>query len=140
MTDVTKIKAAQYAKKNDLSTLITLPESGNFIIPADLHERLVLEPAGITVEQNNRREELEKELAAGVLYTTGTLAHEYMAANPESVELGFSYPQGKQTTVSGFFNRDDKQHVVLHVETKYKTADMQRVLDYLGGHFDNINV
>lgn len=139
MTDVSKIKAAQYSELNNLSELITLSDAGIYGIPADLHEKLVLEPAGITVEQDEKRQKLAKELLGGVLYTTGNLAADHFKSNNEAVELGFSYTAGKDTTVSGVFNRDSKTPVVVHIETAYKTADVKRVLSYLGDHFSNIN-
>jgi hypothetical protein len=139
MTDVSKIKAAQYSELNKLDELITLSDAGIYGIPTDLHEKLVLEPAGITVEQDNKRQKLEKELLGGMLYTTGNLAGDHFKANTEAVELGFSYNQGKDVTVSGVFNRDSKSPVVVHIETSYKTADVKRVLSYLGDHFTNIN-
>lgn len=139
MTDLSKINAAKFVETHKLNELITLGDTGIYTIPADLHELVVLKPLGITSEQYNKIEKAEEELMAGVTHQAGQLALDYFKNNAESVELGFSYQQGKSTTVNGIFNREAKDHTVLSIETKYKTADMKRVLNYFGDSLANIN-
>lgn len=139
MSNVTKIKAAMYAEKNGLAEKITIAENGIYSIPADLAQMLVLDPLNVSAETYKKIETGFRDLAGGVLYTTGTLAVDHFKANPEAVEVGFSYNQGTDTTITGLFNREAKDHTVLAIETKYKNADMKRVLSYLGDQFDNIN-
>ncbi|QBJ02777.1 hypothetical protein MZD04_gp251 [Pseudomonas phage Psa21] len=139
MTDVSKINAASYSEKNGLADKITLADTGIYTIPADLAQTLVLDPLNVSAETFKKIEKGFTELAGGVVYTAGNLAVEHFKANPEAVEIGFNYQQGSMTTVSGLFNRDAKDHTVLAFETKYKTADMKRVLSYLGDEIANIN-
>lgn len=139
MSDVSKIKAAAFVEKNELGKLVTLGKDGIYQIPEDLHELLVLKPLGITTEQHAQIGKKEEDLMAGMVFHTGTLALEHFKENPDAVELGFRYDQGKNTTVNGLFNRDAKDHTVLSIDTKHKTADMKRVLSYLGDEFANIN-
>lgn len=139
MSDVSKINAAAYADKNKLGELITIGSNGIYNIPEMLHTDLVLTPAGITPEQHKKMQKAEAELLGGVLYVGGNLAVEHFKENAEAVEVGFTYNQGSMTTVSGVFNREAKDHTVVAIETKYKTADVKRVLSYLGDHFSNVN-
>ncbi|MCY1461297.1 hypothetical protein D9M71_789400 [compost metagenome] len=100
---------------------------------------LVLDPLNVSAETYKKIETGFRDLAGGVLYTAGNLAVGHFKNNVEAQEVGFNYQQGSMTTVSGIFNRESKDHTVLAVETKYKSADMKRVLSYLGDEFANIN-
>lgn len=139
MTDVSKIQAATYAEKNGLAEKVTINESGIYSIPADLRQTLVLDPLGITAETYKKIEKGDSELLGGVLYTAGNLAVSHFKANPEAMEIGFNYQQGGNTTVSGLFHREAKDHTVVAIETKHKNADIKRVLSFLGDEFANIN-
>lgn len=139
MTDMSKIKAHGDIEKFGLKETITMGESGAYTIPVDLWEQQVLVPSGVTMETFKRIENDSMRLAAAVTLHTGTLAVDHFKSNVEAVELGFNYQQGTATTVSGIFNRNAKDHTVLAFEVKHKTADMKRVLGYLGGEFGDIN-
>lgn len=139
MTDVSKIKAIKFAEDNDLKTMVTIGENGIFAIPKDIHEKLVLIPLGYTSKDHDKIVKREEELFGGMLYHTGNLAVEHFKGNAEAVEVGFSYNAGSNTTVSGLFNREAKDHTVVAVDTRYKNADIKRILSYLGDEIGNIN-
>jgi hypothetical protein len=139
MTDVSKIQAAAYSEKHGLGEKITMSPQGIYAIPTDLAQVLVLDPLNVSADTYKKIEKGFAELNGGVLYTTGNLAVDHFKNNADAQEVGFNYQLGSMTTVSGIFNRDAKDHTVLAIETKYKTADMKRVLSYLGDEFANIN-
>jgi hypothetical protein len=139
MTDVSKINAAAYAEKNGLAEKITISDAGIYAIPADLQQALVLDPLGVSADTYKKIEKGNAELLGGVMYVGGNLATSHFKANPEAVEVGLNYQQGSATNVSILYNREAKDHTVVAIETKHKTADIKRVLSYLGDEFGNIN-
>jgi len=139
MSDVSKIQAVSYAEKNDLRAKISINDAGLYTIPADIRQVLVLDPLGVSAETYGKIEKEDAKLLGGMIYVGGELAVDHFKANPDAVEVGFNYQQGNSTSVSVLFNRDAKDHTVVAVETKHKTADVKRVLSYLGDQFANIN-
>uniref|UniRef100_A0AB39CDE5 Uncharacterized protein n=1 Tax=Pseudomonas phage RVTF4 TaxID=3236931 RepID=A0AB39CDE5_9VIRU len=139
MTEATKIKAIADIEKFGLKDTITLADTGVYTIPVDLFEKQVLEAHGVTPATFKKIENDSIRLATAVTLHCGQLATEHMKNNPDAIELGFNYKQGELTTVSGIFNRDAKDHTVIAFDVKCKTADMKRVLGFLGDEFAAIN-
>jgi hypothetical protein len=134
-----ELKAIAFADKHDLNSKVVLNEKGLYEIPADLHEAIHLAEDGTTAEQYKKSVKTDMKIAEAVTWVTGNKAHEHFGANPDAIELGFSYAQGPFTTVSGVFSRDAKDHVVLAVDTRYKGGELKRVFTELGGLFSSIN-
>lgn len=139
MSDKITIKAIGDIEKFGLKDTVTMAETGVYNIPADLFEQHVLAPNGISNATFKKLETDTIRLAGAMTLHCGQLAVDHFKNNAEAVEVGFNYKQGDQTTVSGIFNREAKDHTVLSFETKCKTADMKRVLGFLGDEFAAIN-
>lgn len=134
-----ELKSIAFADTHGLRDKITLNDSGKFEIPADLHQTIVLDAVGITAEQERKRQKLDGELLAGVTLVCGELSHEAFGKNVELSEVGFSYNIGPHTKASGIFDRSAKDHTVVHVETRFQSGELKRVMTHLNGLYDDVN-
>ncbi|AEH03645.1 hypothetical protein AVT69_gp220 [Pseudomonas phage PhiPA3] len=131
------LKSVAFAEEH-LKGVVTLDDANRLTGLDDLYEKHVLEPLGLTLEIENKREKAAAELFAGVTYHAGELFAGAMKQDPNISELAFSYPMGKHATASGVFNREGS-HVVLAMTSKWETAEMKRVVAHVNTLFDEIS-
>lgn len=132
-----ELKSRGFAEDKKLGEVIVLNEANCFDIPADLYNTHVLEPAGITLDQEKKRVKLEGELLTGSLLVGGEQASERFKTNADVQEISMSIPMGPNRTASAIFGRGTE--TVVQVQTKIDTAEMKRVLAHVNQLFEDVS-
>lgn len=132
-----ELKSRGYAEDRKLGEVIVLNEANGFDVPADLYATQVLEPAGITLDQEKKRVKLENELLTGALLVGGEQVAERFKTSPDLNEVSLSIPFGPQRTASAIFGRGTE--TVVQVQTKVDTAEMKRVLSHVDQLFADVS-
>lgn len=134
-----ELKSVAFAETHGLRDKIVLNAKGTFDVPTDLHESIALAHAGITLDQHKKLQKIEGELLSGVILVAGEQAAQAFKDNIELSEVGISYNIGSTTKASAVFDRVSKDHAVVHVETKFASGELKRVLTHLNGLYDEVN-
>lgn len=132
-----KIKSIAFAEEHKLADHAKLNEAHSFDIPADLYADVVLKQCDITPEQLKKKEKLDGEFLAAMVYVGGTAASERMKENKDVSEIGMTFPMGAGVTGDVVFGRTQK--TVVHVNHKTATAEMKRVLSHIDNLFEQVN-
>ncbi len=131
-------KTEAYVEKHDLKSKVTI-ENGLIKVADDIFETTALMDAGLTLDQANKLSKAKGELINGVTFVAGGLVHQAFKENDGLTEVGYSFTMGQGTKVSGLYNRDAKDHVVVAVETTHRNAEFNRVATHLNSMFNDIN-
>lgn len=132
-----ELKSRGYADDRKLGESILLNEANGFDVPADLYNTHVLEPAGITLDQEKKRVRLEGELLTGSLLVGGEQAGDRFKTQADLQEISMSIPMGPNRTASAIFGRGVA--TVVQVQTKIDTAEMKRVLAHVDHLFEDVS-
>lgn len=132
-----ELKSRGYAEDRKLGEVILLNEANGFDVPADLYVSHVLEPAGITLDQEKKRVRLEGELLTGSLLIGGEQVADRFKSNEDLQEVSMSIPMGPNRTATAIFGRDAA--TVVQVQTKIDTAEMKRVLAHVDHLFESVS-
>lgn len=132
-----ELKSRGYAEEHKLAEVILLNEANGFDIPADLYNTHVLEPAGITLDQEKKRIRLEGELLTGTLLVGGEQVAERFKTDTSLQEVSLTMPLGPNRTASAIFGRGTE--TVVQVQTKIDTAEMKRVLSHVNHLFEDVS-
>lgn len=132
-------KTLNYIEKHNLREKVTLNENGSITWSEDLHETTAAMDAGLSLDQVKKLQKADAELLNAATYLSGELAVEAFTRDPNLTETGFNYTVGSTTKVSGIFNRDQKDHVVVAVENTHRNAEFNRVATTLNSMFNDIN-
>ncbi len=132
-----ELKSRGYAEENKLGELIVLNEANGFDIPADIYNTLVLEPSGITLDQEKKRVKLEGELLTGSLLVGGEQVADRFKTDASLQEVSMSIPMGPNRTATAIFGRGTE--TVVAVQTKIDTAEMKRVLAHVNHLFEDVS-
>jgi len=126
-----------FASDNKLVEAIVLNEANGFEVAADLYNTVVLEPAGITLDQLKKQEKLEGQFLPAALLVAGEQVSDRFASNPELHEVSLSIPMGGSRTANVVFGRG--QSTVMQIHTKTESAEMKRVLTHIDGLFADVS-
>lgn len=132
-----ELKSRGYVEDKKLGELFVLNDANGFDVPADVYNTLVLEPAGITLDQEKKRVRLEGELLTGALLVGGEQVGERFKTNAELQEVSLTIPMGPNRTASAIFGRGVE--TVVQVQTKIDTAEMKRVLSHVNHLFEDVS-
>lgn len=132
-----KIKSIAFAEQHNLAEHAKLNEAHSFDIPADLYADVVLKQCDITPEQLKKKEKLDGEFLAAMVYVGGTAAAERMKENKDVSEIGMTFPMGAGVTGDVVFGRNQK--TVAHINHKVGGAEMKRVLVHVNTLFEEVN-
>lgn len=132
-----ELKSRGYVEDKKLGEVFILNEANGFDVPADVYNTLVLEPAGITLDQEKKRVRLEGELLTGALLVGGEQVGERFKTNAELQEVSLTIPMGPNRTASAIFGRGVE--TVVQVQTKIDTAEMKRVLSHVNHLFEDVS-
>ena len=127
----------EFVTAHDLEAKVTLSEGGhNLEVTEGVYNAVVLEGAGITVEQYQKKTELEQSLLAGIALVGGERAKEAFEADPNLSELGLTCDFGGNSA-SAIYNRDTKD---MFVEVTHPlSTEMENVLKHVDGLFEDLN-
>jgi len=132
-----ELKSRGYADEHKLNEVFVLNEANGFDVPADVYNTLVLEPAGITLDQEKKRVKLEGELLTGALLVGGEQVGDRFKTDPSLQEVSLTIPLGPNRTASAIFGRGVE--TVVQVQTKIDTAEMKRVLAHVNHLFEEVS-
>lgn len=132
-----ELKSRGFAADNKLNELIVLNEANGFDVNADLYNSLVLEPAGITLDQLKKQQKLEGEFLPAAVLVGGEQVNERFSTNPELHEVSLSIPMGGNRTAHIVYGRG--QSTVMQVKTKTESAEMKRVLAHVDSLFADVS-
>lgn len=132
-----ELKSRGYVEEHKLAEVIVLNEANGFDIPADLYNTHVLEPAGITLDQEKKRIKLEGELLTGALLVGGEQVADRFRTDSNLQEVSLTMPLGPNRTASAIFGRGTE--TVVQVQTKIDTAEMKRVLAHVNHLFEDVS-
>lgn len=132
-----ELKSRGFADEMKLGESILLNEANGFDVPADLYNTHVLEPAGITLDQEKKRVRLENELLTGSLLVGGEQVAERFKTDANLQEVSLTLPLGPNRTASAIFGRGTE--TVVQVQTKIDTAEMKRVLAHVNHLFEDVS-
>ncbi len=133
----TQLKTAAFVEEKKLNEVFVLNEANGFDVPADVYVTHVLEPAGITLDQEKKRVKLEGELLAGAIYTGGEQVAERFKTDENLNEVSLTFPMGSNRTASAIFGRG--MDTVVQVQTKFDNAEFKRVLKYVDQLFADVS-
>lgn len=132
-----ELKSRGFAEEMKLGETVLLNEANGFDVPADLYTTHVLEPAGITLDQEKKRVRLENELLTGSLLVGGGQVAERFKTDTSLQEVSLTIPMGPNRTASAIFGRGTE--TVVQVQTKIDTAEMKRVLAHVNHLFEDVS-
>lgn len=132
-----ELKSRGYADTNKLKELFVLNEANGFDVPADVYNTLVLEPAGITLDQEKKRVKLEGEMLTGGLLVGGEQVADRFKTDANLQEVSMSIPMGPNRTATAIFGRGVE--TVVAIQTKIDTAEMKRVLAHVNHLFEDVS-
>lgn len=132
-----QIKSVAFIEEHKLTDHVKLNEAHGFEIPADLYADVVLKQCDITPAQLKKKEKLDGEFLAAMVYVGGEAASTRMKENKDVTEIGMTFPMGNGVTGDVIFGREQK--AVVHVNHKTATAEMKRVLVHVNTLFEQVN-
>lgn len=132
-----EMKSIDFAKTHNLRETVVLNEAHGFEVPADLYADVVLKQCDITPEQLKKKERLDGEFLAAVVYVGGEAAAGRFKENKDLNEIGLTFPMGSAVTADVVFGRNEK--TVVQVNHKTATAEMKRVLSHVNVLMEDVN-
>ena len=136
-----ELKSSLFADQHKLRDQLTLSDVGVFEVPDDLHQKVVLDEVGITAAQFKKLQTQEANLFTAVGLVASEKVAELWKTSPNIQEIGITYGQGATGKATYLFNRTEggKATVLAHVDTRFETAEFNRVLMHADVMFAEIN-